>query len=76
MVWLKDGKRIAVDDGDAGKWMLRLERVKVEDSGEYVCRAVNKAGMITFTYEVQIIGISLSVFVIHLGLIRVILLNS
>lgn len=57
VIWFKDGKRIADDDGGAGKWMLRLERLKVEDSGKYVCRAFNRAGIINFTYEVQIIGI-------------------
>ncbi|KAM9741660.1 fibroblast growth factor receptor-like 1a [Menidia menidia] len=60
IVWLKDSRPLADEDGGAGgdgkkKWTLSLKNLTPEHSGKYTCHVSNKAGEINATYKVEVI---------------------
>ncbi|MEQ2163506.1 Fibroblast growth factor receptor-like 1 [Goodea atripinnis] len=61
IIWLKDSKPLADEEGGAGgerkkkRWTLSLRNLTPEHSGKYTCHVSNKAGEINATYKVEVI---------------------
>jgi hypothetical protein len=56
VLWYKNGKRIVTDKRvffDSYGY-LKINQVRVSDSGEYLCRAVNKAGFVQHSFEFSV----------------------
>uniref|UniRef100_A0A3B5RCH6 Fibroblast growth factor receptor like 1a n=1 Tax=Xiphophorus maculatus TaxID=8083 RepID=A0A3B5RCH6_XIPMA len=66
IVWLKDSKPLAEEDGSAGgekkkkRWTLSLKNLAPEHSGKYTCHVSNHAGQINATYKVEVIQRTIS----------------
>ncbi|XP_043983248.1 fibroblast growth factor receptor-like 1a isoform X1 [Gambusia affinis] len=66
IVWLKDSKPLAEEDGGAGgekkkkRWTLSLKNLAPEHSGKYTCHVSNRAGQINATYKVEVIQRTIS----------------
>ena len=70
VVWFKDNQILDPLDVDIdGNGTLYLNNVSPQDSGEYVCMAVNDAGNTSITFQVSIIGKCLiPIYLSHLTL--------
>lgn len=62
IVWLKDSRPLADEDGGAAgeegkkkRWTLSLKNLTPEHSGKYTCHVSNRAGEINATYKVEVI---------------------
>lgn len=56
IVWLKDSRRLADEDGgQKTRWTLSLKNLTPEHSGKYTCHVSNPAGQINATYKVEVI---------------------
>ncbi|XP_060936274.1 fibroblast growth factor receptor-like 1a [Limanda limanda] len=59
IVWLKDSRPLAEEDGGKDgkkkRWTLSLKNLTPENSGKYTCHVSNRAGEINATYKVEVI---------------------
>ncbi|XP_076005123.1 fibroblast growth factor receptor-like 1a isoform X2 [Genypterus blacodes] len=64
IIWLKDNRPLAGEEGGAGgvaaegrkkKWTLSLKNLSPEHSGKYTCYVSNRAGEINATYKLEVI---------------------
>ena len=73
VVWFKDGRLLVTssrwtaaaaadddDDDDEAGFILRLTSVTTDDAGLYTCSVFNDAGLINFTYTLQVTGLLLT----------------
>jgi hypothetical protein len=57
ITWEKDGD-IVTDHN--GQWSLKLEDLSTHDTGNYTCSVCNLVACINFVFEVDVIGMFLS----------------
>jgi len=57
ITWEKDGSKVA-DHHD--QWSLKLEDMSAHDTGNYTCIVCNLVACINFVFEVDVIGMFLS----------------
>ena len=57
ITWEKDGRKVT-DHYD--QWSLKLEDLSAHDAGNYTCIVCNSVSCINFIFEVDVIGMLLS----------------
>ncbi|XP_065556342.1 fibroblast growth factor receptor-like 1 isoform X1 [Artemia franciscana] len=53
LTWYRDG-RLLPEDKRSNRWTLQIDKVRIEDSGEYLCLAKNPLGSSNATFLVEI----------------------
>lgn len=59
VTWYKNGVALQtaeVNNDIMDRWMLKIVDIQGTDNGRYLCKVVNKAGAINFTYNVHVTG--------------------